>query len=326
MLMLSNLVAAVLNIWRLCFSDRYGRCLIITLASALVFGAPVSAQAQDMEPRAYSNAPVGLNFLIGGYAYTSGGYPLDAALPITNQQLSTSSAVLAYGRVLDLWGQSAKLNVIVPYTGLSGTADLAGQAMHRDITGLADPVVKLSFNFYGAPALSLKEFAGFEQDLIVGASLRVTAPLGQYDNSKVVNLGTNRWSFKHEVGVSKAFGPWILEATAAATLYTDNTDFFNGNTRAQRPLYSFEGHAIYSFTPGIWGSLDVTYFNGGRTSINDTLNNDLQQNWRLGGTLSFPVSIQDSVKLYASSGVSARTGNDFHLIGIAWQYRWGAGL
>ena len=155
---------------------------------------------------------------------------------------------------------------------------------------------------------------------------QVTAPLGQYDNSKVVNLGTNRWSFKHEVGVSKAFGPWILEATAAATLYTDNTDFFNGNTRAQRPLYSFEGHAIYSFTPGIWGSLDVTYFNGGRTSINDTLNNDLQQNWRLGGTLSFPVSIQDSVKLYASSGVSARTGNDFHLIGIAWQYRWGAGL
>ncbi len=279
-----------------------------------------------MEPRSYANAPVGLNFLIAGYAYTSGGYPMDGALPITDPQLATNSAVLAYGRVLDLWGMSAKLNVIVPYTDLSGTASLAGQPMQRDITGLADPIFKLSVNLYGAPALSLQEFKSYEQDLIVGASLRVTAPLGQYDDTKVVNLGTNRWSFKPEVGLSKALGPWTLEATAAATLYTDNTDFFNGNTRSQSPLYSLEAHTIYSFTPGIWGSLDLTYFSGGRTTINGALNNDLQQNWRLGGTFSFPVNLQNSIKLYASSGVSARTGNDFDLIGIAWQYRWGAGL
>jgi len=326
MLPLSKLTAAVLNARCFRFAGQHGHCVAVALASVLFLGMPASAQAQDMEPRAYANAPVGLNFLIAGYAYTSGGYPLDVALPITNQQLSTSSGVLAYGRVLDLWGQSAKLNIIAPYTGLSGTADLAGQAMQRDISGLADPAFKLSVNLYGAPALSLKEFKSYEQDVIVGASLRVTAPLGQYDDTKVVNLGTNRWSFKPEVGVSKALGPWTLEGTAAATLYTDNNDFFNGNTRTQRPLYSFEAHTIYSFTPGIWGSLDLTYFSGGRTTINDTLNNDLQQNWRLGGTLSFPVDIHNSVKLYASSGVAARTGNDFDLLGIAWQYRWGAGL
>ncbi|MEO8124907.1 MAG: transporter [Burkholderiales bacterium] len=321
-----DLVAAVLNALHLRFPGRLGHCVAVALASALVVGVPVSVQAQDMEPRAYSNAPVGLNFLIAGYAYTSGGYPLDGALPITNPQLATNSAVLAYGRVLDLWGKSAKLNVIVPYTGLGGTADLGGQAMQRDITGFADPAVKLSVNLYGAPALSLKEFAAYEQDLIIGVSLRVTAPFGQYDDTKAVNLSTNRWTFKPEVGVSKALGPWTLEATAAATLYTDNTDFFNGNSRTQRPLYSFEAHTIYSFTPGIWGSLDLTYFTGGRTTINGTLNNDLQQNWRLGGTLSFPVNVHNSVKLYASSGVSARTGNSFDLFGIAWQYRWGAGL
>src|SRR5512139_1113866 len=225
----------------------------MTAATALAVGTLSVAHAQDMGPRSYSNAPVGLNFLIGGYAYTRGGLAFDSSVPVTNPQLTTSSAVLAYGRVLDFWGKSAKLNVIVPFTGLTGTAEYAGQAVSRVVSGFTDPLVKLSVNLYGAPALSLKEFASYEQDLIVGASLRVTAPLGQYDDTKVVNLGTNRWSFKPEVGVSQALGRWTLEATAAVTLFTDNTDFFHSNTRSQDPLYSFEGHVIYSFSSGIWG-------------------------------------------------------------------------
>jgi len=302
-----------------------GERVILVLAAALCLGAPSVAQAQDMEPRAYANAPVGLNFLVAGYLYTRGGVAFDN-LPVTNPQLTTSSALLAYARVLGLWGKSAKFSLIVPYGDLSGTAQFAGQPMSRDITGFSDPVFKLAVNFYGAPALSLKDYARYRQDLIIGASLRVSAPIGQYDRTKAVNLGTNRWSFKPEVGISKALGRWTLEATAAATLYTDNNDYFNGNSRAQDPLYSLEGHAIYSFTRGIWGSLDATYYNGGRTTLNGTLNGDLQQNWRFGGTLAFPVSVQNSIKLYASSGVSARTGNNFDLAGIAWQYRWGGGL
>jgi hypothetical protein len=296
------------------------------VVTALVVGTLSIAHAQEMEPRSYANAPVGLNFLIAGYAYTRGGLAFDSSLPVSNPQLTTSSAVLAYGRVLDFWGTSAKLNIIVPLTELSGTADYAGQTVSRNISGSADPIVKLSVNLYGAPALSLKEFAGYEQDLIVGASLRVSAPVGQYDDSKLVNLGTNRWSFKPEVGVSKALGRWTFETTAAVTLFTENKDFFGGHSRSQDPLYALEGHVIYGASSGIWGSLDATYFAGGRTTLDGTLGNDRQQNWRLGGTLAFPVNRYNSIKLYASSGVSARTGNNFDLAGIAWQYRWGAGL
>lgn len=186
-----------------------------------------------MEPRSYSNAPVGINFLIAGYAYTQGGVAFDTSLPLTNPDLTTSSAVLAYGRVLDHCGKSAKHNVILPNSDLSGTADFARQPVERNVSGLADPIFKLSVKLYGAPALSLEEFAGYEQDPILGASLRVTAPLGQYDDSKLVNLGANRWSFKPELGISKARGRWTLEATAAVTLFTDNGDFFGGNDRSQ---------------------------------------------------------------------------------------------
>jgi hypothetical protein len=309
------------------FGLLFSRAIWLAIATTAIAAGSISvAHAQDIEPRAYSNAPIGVNFLIAGYAFTEGAVPFDAALPIKNAQLRTSNAVLAYARVLDLWGQSGKIDIIVPYTMLSGTAEVAGHPFERKVDGFADPKLRLSVNLYGAPALTLKEFKDYEQDLIIGASLQVSAPAGQYDDSRVVNIGTNRWSFKPEIGISQAMGPWTLELQAAATFFTDNDDFFAGNTRSQAPIYSLQGHAIYGFRSGIWASLDATYFAGGRTTLNGEQSNDLQQNWRLGGTLAFPLNIRNSVKLNVSSGVSARTGNNYDLIGVAWQYRWGAGL
>jgi hypothetical protein len=151
-------------------------------------------------------------------------------------------------------------------------------------------------------------------------------PAGQYDSSKLVNIGTHRWWFKPEIGVSKAVGAWTFEGKAGVTLFTTNDEFFNGNRREQDPLYSVSGHAIYSFKSGIWTSLDLTYFAGGRTTLNGDRNADLQQNWRVGATLAYPVDAYNSVKFYASTGVSARTGNSYDLLGVAWQYRWGGGL
>jgi len=295
-------------------------------AGGLAVGTLAVAQAQEIEPRAYSNAPIGVNFVIAGYAYTQGAVPFDASLPVKNAQLKTSNAVLAYARVFDVWGQSGKFDAIVPYTGLSGTAEVAGQPFERNVTGFADPRFRLSVNLYGAPALTLREFRDYEQDLIIGASLQVSMPASQYDSSRVVNIGTHRWSFRPEVGISKAVGPWTLEFQAAATLFTDNRDFYGGHTRSQDPIYSLQGHVIYGFRSGVWASLDATTFAGGRTTLNGVRGDDRQQNWRIGGTLAFPVDVRHSIKIYASSGVSARTDNNYDLIGIAWQYRWGGGL
>ena len=212
-----------------------------------------AARAQDIEPRAYSNAPVGVNFLIGGYVYTRGGIAFDTSLPVSDPHLQTSSAVLGYARALDLWGMSGKFDVVVPYTWLSGTATYQGDTVQRVVNGFSNPAFRLSVNLYGAPALDLKDFAHYQQDVIVGASLRVIAPWGQYDDTRLVNNSTNRWAFKPEIGVSKADGPWTLEFTAAATVFTDNNDFYGGNTRSQDPIYSLQAHAIYGFSSGHLG-------------------------------------------------------------------------
>lgn len=299
---------------------------IVLAASLAVWMAAGAAQAQDLEPRSYANTPVGLNFLIAGYAYQQGDVATDADLPITDAKIHVHSTVLAYSRAFGLLGKSAKIDAIVPYSWVSGTASFQGQPQERIVDGFNDPRIRLSVNFYGAPALAMPEFLDYRQDLIIGASLQVVMPLGQYDESRLINIGNNRWAFKPELGISKALGPLILEVAPSLTIYTDNHDFFGGNTRKQDPIYAVQAHAIYRFGESLWGSLDGTYYGGGRTAIDGKENDDRLSNARLGVTLSLSVTRNYSVKLYASKSVATRIGGDFDLLGLALQYRWGGGL
>jgi len=301
-------------------------CLIAVLLalSLAVIGSDTSAQ--DLEPRTYANTPVGLNFLIAGYAYSSGGVATDPAIPLENASIDAHTTFLAYAHALDVWGKSGKVDVVLPYAWVSGSAEFAGQLREREVSGFGDPRLRFSVNLYGAPALSLKEFAGYKHDLIIGASLQVSAPLGQYDSDRLVNIGTNRWAFKPELGISKGLGPLTLELAAGVSFYTDNPDFLGGQTRAQDPIYSVQGHVIYSLRSGIWLAVDGTYYTGGRTTVDGVEGNDLQKNWRVGLTVALPINRYNSLKLYATTGVFTRTGSDFDTVGVAWQYRWGGGL
>lgn len=302
--------------------SRIGAVLAVTAFALMAW----EARGQDLEPRTYSNIPVGLNFLIAGYGYSVGGVVTDPSFPLEDGDVQIHSTVLAYARAVDVWGTSGKFDVVLPFAWVSGTATFRGQPREREVSGLADPRFRFSVNLYGAPALSLQEFADYEQDLIIGASLQVSAPLGQYDSSKLLNIGTNRWSIKPELGVSKALGPLTLELDAGVTFYTNNDDFLNGMTLEQDPIYAVQGHLIYNFGAGVWGALDATYYTGGRTTVDGVKGDTLQENTRLGLTVALPVNRYNSIKLYASTGVFARTGSNFNTGGIVWQFRWGGGL
>ena len=297
--------------------------MLLVLALAV---SAVSVRAQEIEPRAYSNIPIGVHFLIVGYGYAEGGLVTDPTLPLENANLQTHTTVFAYAHSFEVWGQSGKFDVLLPYSWVSGTADFAGQPQDRKVSGFGDPRLRFSLNLYGAPALSLKEFASYQQDLIIGASVQMSVPSGQYDADKLVNIGSNRWFVKPELGLSKTWGPWTLELATAATFFSENDDFLGGKTREQDPIYSVKGGLIYGFRNGIWVALNGTYFTGGRTTVDDLASNDLQKNSLAGVTVALPVDRRHSVKLYASTGISTRIGADSDTIGIAWQYRWGGGL
>jgi len=284
------------------------------------------AQAQDLEPRAYANTPIGLNFLIVGYSYSQGGLSTDPSIPLRNAKLQTNSSVFAYARSLDVFGLSGKFDVILPTSWLSGSAQFAGQSVDRATSGFGDPKFRFSVNLYGAPALTLDEFKDYQQDIIIGASVQVTAPGGEYTPTKLVNIGSNRWSVKPELGISKRFGDLTLELSADGTFYTDNNEFLGTHTRAQDPIYAVQSHIIYSFPYGIWGALDGTFYAGGDATIDGKKSNDMQENTRVGATLVLPLSRNYSTKLYWSTGVVTRFGTSFDTVGILFQYRFGGGI
>jgi hypothetical protein len=305
---------------------RVANRLPLGLAFGMIAALSVvlNAKAQEAEPRSYSNAPIGLNFLISGYVYAQGKIAFDPDAAIADSTFHSNSGVLAYARSFDLGGQSAKFDVIVPTSSFAAHGLVNGEPQ-REMSGLGDPRFRVSVNLFGAPALSAKEFASYRQDLIVGLSLQVSAPLGQYDNTKLLNLGGNRWSFRPELGISKAWGPWTVELAPGVTFFSDNTDFFGGNTFSQAPIYAVQGHVIYTFQSGIWMALDGLYFAGGRTALNGVKSDNEQANTRAGFTLALPIDRQNSLKLSASTGITTRTGSEFSAVGIAWQYRWGDG-
>ena len=301
-------------------------------AFALTLAVAAPARAQSLEPRAYANLPIGLNFLVAGYAYSQGDVLLDPSVPVTDANAKVNTLLLGYVRSVDFWGNSGSAGLVLPYAGISASGQIttSGQTETQSASvtrsGFGDPVLRLAVNLHGAPALSPERFREYRQDTIIGASLLVTAPWGKYDGSKLVNVGTNRWSFKPEVGVSQALGPWILEGALGVTFFSDNDDFFGGHTRKQEPLYSAQAHAIYTFNPRLWASLSSTYYAGGRTSVDGALNDDLQQNSRWGATLARSLDPRNSIKLYYTSGATARAGTNFQTVGITWQCRWGAGI
>jgi hypothetical protein len=283
------------------------------------------ADAQEAEPRSYTNTPIGLNFLIAGYVYAQGKIAFDPSTAIADTKFHSNTEVLAYVRSFDVGGQSAKFDVIVPASSFSAQGIVNGQPREREMSGLGDPRFRVSFNLLGAPALSAKDFANYKQDLIVGVSLQVSAPLGQYDDSKLLNLGNNRWSFRPELGISKAWGPWTFEVAPSVTFFSNNTDFVGGNTFAQAPIYAVQGHILYNFQSGVWMALDGVYFAGGRTALNGVKSDNEQASTRAGFTLALPIDTHNSLKLSASTGITTRAGSEFSAVGVAWQHRWGDG-
>lgn len=309
-----------------CRSFRSKSTLWSCLLGVIMLVAAVPALGQALEPRLYANIPTGLNFLLSGFGVSEGGAMADPSIDLEDGELTFHSLFLASAHSFGLWGKSAKFDVVVPYGFASGSAIFNEVEHERDVDGFADPQFRLSWNFFGAPALSLKEFRDYQQDLVIGTSLQVTVPAGQYDGDEFLNIGTHRWSIKPEIGISKTFGPVITELDAAATLFTANDDFMGGQKKEQEPLYSVQGHIIYVLNRGVWAAIDATYYTGGKVELDGVEQRGFQQNSRIGATLALPVSKANSIKLYASTGVYTRTGTSFNSYGAAWQYRWGKDL
>jgi hypothetical protein len=284
------------------------------------------SKAQELDVRAYAHVPVDVNLFLLGYGHSTGNILVDPSLPVEGLEANVHLILAKYTRTFDFFGASAGVQAAIPFSFGRWQGVQAGFGRReRDVDGFADARFAFKVNFVGAPALRPREFRPLRDRTVVGATFEVLAPTGQYDPTKLINLGANRWGFRTELGFSRAIGRWHLEAAGTVWLFTRNDGFFGGSTLSQDPLYALQGHVVYSIRPGFWLSVNFGYADGGTTTVDGVVRNTLQRNTRAGLTLQYPLSRRQGLRVAFSRGVTTRVGGDFDSLSVGYQIMWGGG-
>jgi len=292
------------------------------LACVIALVVPAYVSAQDLTPRTYWPAPKGTKVLVLGYAYQSGDVVTDPSLPISGVDSRINAGVIAYLQTISLLGRTSNLQVELPYVDGRTTGSLLDVARQRDISGLGDIKATLSINLVGAPSMTRADFQELRKSPrpIVGASITILAPTGEYEADKLINIGTNRWAVRAKLGYILPLSPkWLMELAIGAWFFEDNDEFL-GETREQEPIGAVDVSLIRRFSPGFWASLDLNYYLGGRTIISGSESADFQRNSRAGVTLVYPLKRRHVIKASFSNGVATESGGDYWTIGLTYLY------
>ena len=297
----------------------------MSLAFSLVLVAISSpAFAQELVPRAYWPMPNKTNLFALGYQYSTGDVLTDPTLPITGVESDINFLQVSYLRTYSLFARTANVQLSVPYTWGESEGFAEGQFRSAQTSGLADSQVRFTVNLLGAPTMDAAGFQALRAKprTIIGVSLLIQAPTGDYDADKLINPATNRWAVKPGIGIIWPLRPkWLLELDISAWIFADNDDFL-GVTKQQDPIVATEVHLVKRIRPGFWASLDATYYVGGRTTVDGELRDDRQENSRLGASVLFPFKRGHAIKFTLSKGISTSAGGDFDNFAVNYLYIW----
>lgn len=304
----------------------FAKMLVVTLAMA----CSLKMCAQDLAPRAYIITPMHTNALTLTYSLYRGGIAFEGALPITDASATVNVSVLSFTHSMRLFGRTANFTATIPYGIGNFRGNVFGAETNAYRSGLLDSSFRFSVNLKGGPAMDLEDFRKWRQKTLLGISLKLVTPTGQYDSTRLINYGAHRWAFRPELGLSHRWNHWVLDTYGGAWLFTSNGKFFSQNQynpgvteQSQSPIGVFEAHLSYDVKPRLWASLDGNFWIGGRTSLNGVENTStLQRNSRAGATASLPISKHQSVKFSVNRGAFIKYGGNFTHISVAWQYSW----
>jgi len=302
-------------------------CILHGSILCVAIGFAISAQALELTPRRWGHLPVDINFAGGGYAYTEGDIFLDPVLQAEDVTLEMHTWLTKYVRSFKLFDKSALLDVMQAYQEGRWSGLLEGEPASTERKGLRDPIVRLAVILYGAPPLKGKEFRDYQvktdSKTRIGMSVSAELPLGDYQDDKLINLGSNRYTFRSQMGMVHETGNWSYELTGSAWLFTENDDFYNGNKLEQDPLYTIQTHIVHTHRPGVWTALGMGYSYGGESIIND-IEKDNRQRY-FGWVLSFGYSLSPKFAInfaYGNLETRESTGSDTETISVALSAAW----
>ncbi len=283
----------------------------------------VATKAQDVEPRRWTNIPLGVKAATIGYGYTFGEVLFDPLLEVEEATVHAHTFIGSYVQPFKIGKKFARLDVLVPFSTARWEGLLRGSPASVERTGLADPRIRLSYHILGPPPLSPKELQEYLMahpvNTTVGVSLGINVPVGQYDEDKLINLGLNQFAFRPQIGVAHNWGLWTVELDASVFVYTKNNSFFNDGTRRQDPLYAAQAHLIKRFKKGLWTSISTSYGQGGTSRVNRLSKDDERANWLNAASFGLNVSRTQSAKItYLYSKTLKDIGSNAHSIILAY--------
>lgn len=273
------------------------------------------ARSQDIEPRRWSHLPTGSHFIGGAHALTSGDIAFDPLLRIEDASFDLHTTAIKYIHSFELLGKSARIDLTQAYQNGEWTGLLNGTSTTVEREGWSDTLMRFAVNLYGAPPKSGLEFAEYRArtptETIIGAGLGIQLPTGHYLEDKLINLGSNRFTFRPQAGIVHNRGPWSMELNAAAWFFTENDEFFQGRRLEQDPFYTADAHLIYTIRPGLWLGAGTGYGYGSETTVNAVPSNNRQQNFGWGLSLGIPLNRQLGIKFaWTRTRTLTETGAD----------------
>ena len=258
------------------------------------------------------------------YQHSQGDIVIDPSLHLTGVDSDIDYLQLSYQRTFSLRGRTANMQLSLPFSRGETEGMFEGEFHQRRTSGRGDARARFAINLKGAPSMDAAGFQALRDDpeTIVGASLLIQAPTGEYEPDKVINLGTNRWSVKPAIGVIwPIHSTWLLEFEIGAWFFGDNDEFL-GETREQDPILSTEFHLVKRIRRGFWVSLDANFYVGGRTSVGENEQANLQRNSRVGATMVFPIKGKHALRGSFSTGAVTESGGDFEMLILSYMYVW----
>lgn len=274
--------------------------------------------------RDWQNAPVNLNMVFGYYNRIDSNTPIDTSLPLDGLSVNADLYLLRYAYSFGIDGRNSAIQFLQPYADLDASFDNSrffSGTKHNG--GRGDTQIVFAHNFFGAPALSVEEYANWKPETFVSGALWLSMPTGDYDKDRIINIGSNRWVVKPELAFGTPLGPTWLEINTYVSLFGDNDDYQGDSTLEQKPLYAIEGHYSYTINRALWASLDATYNVGGETTVEGDSQDNKQENALVGASMGFMLSPHFGGLVAYSDTVSERTGSpDMNTWTLRMQYIW----
>jgi hypothetical protein len=271
----------------------------------LVAGLCSMLNATDDGPRMYWNAPVGTNIL-QVYFWTANGNSIspENTQPQPGFDTDINKGILGYNRIIDVAGHSAIATAVI--TGGKVSGSLLDQSL-RSSSGMEDLYLQGVINLFGAPALSAEAFGAYRQDTVLSLLVGVTAPTGDYENNRALNMGVNRWSARVALPFMFTLGDWIpgeittLEILPSVWFYGDNDNSFGSNLE-QDAMYTLEAHITRDITASTFVSLDYFVQRVGDSFTDGLLSGFAHTSDSLGVTLGYMFNARTQFQLrYAST-------------------------